>query len=72
MAELTRRPAAVVYDRVAAVYAWYTAPMEALGGRRFDETRALLIALGWLAALGVAAILLFRRTTQPAGRWLAT
>src|SRR6266511_947599 len=34
MTELTRRPAAVVYDRVAAVYDWYTAPMEALGGRR--------------------------------------
>jgi hypothetical protein len=24
----TRRPAAVGYDRVAAVYDWYTAPME--------------------------------------------
>ncbi|MGH9249618.1 MAG: hypothetical protein ACRD0W_08920 [Acidimicrobiales bacterium] len=26
----------------------------------FDETRALLIALGWLAALAAAAILMFR------------
>ena len=30
----------------------------------FDETRSLLIALAWLAALTTAA-LLFRRTTRP-------
>lgn len=34
MTEMARRPAAVVYARVAAVYDLYTAPMEALGGRR--------------------------------------
>jgi hypothetical protein len=28
----------------------------------FDETRALLIALGWLTALATAATLLFRHT----------
>jgi hypothetical protein len=33
----------------------------------FDETRALLIALGWLAALATAATLLFRHTAT--GRW---
>jgi hypothetical protein len=32
----------------------------------FDETRALLIALAWLAALTLAAAALFRRTAQPA------
>lgn len=34
----------------------------------FDETRALLTALGWIAALTVAVALVFRRTTQPAVR----
>jgi hypothetical protein len=33
----------------------------------FDETWALLIALGWLAALGTAATLLFRHTAT--ARW---
>jgi hypothetical protein len=33
----------------------------------FDETRALLIALVWLAALATAATLLFRHTAT--GRW---
>jgi hypothetical protein len=33
----------------------------------FDETRALLIALGWLAALGTATTLLFRNTAT--ARW---
>jgi len=32
----------------------------------FDEIGALIIALAWFAALLVAAILLFRRTTRPA------
>jgi hypothetical protein len=34
----------------------------------FDETRSLLIAVGWLGALLVAAVLLFRRTARPAAR----
>jgi hypothetical protein len=34
----------------------------------FDQTRSLLIALGWLAALGAAAALLYRRTTRTAGQ----
>ncbi len=34
MAGSARVPAAVVYDRVAAIYDLYTAPMEAFGGRR--------------------------------------
>jgi ubiquinone/menaquinone biosynthesis C-methylase UbiE len=51
MTELTRRPAAVVYDRVAAVYDLYTAPMEALGGRRarqrlFGRARGRVLELG--------------------------
>jgi hypothetical protein len=33
----------------------------------FDEIRALLIALVWLAALATAATLLFRHTAT--GRW---
>jgi hypothetical protein len=32
----------------------------------FDETRSLLVALGWLVALLVAAILLFRRAARAA------
>jgi hypothetical protein len=31
----------------------------------FDETRALLIAVGWLAALAAVAIVLVRRTIRP-------
>ena len=51
MTELTRRPAAVVYDRVAAIYDLYTAPMEALGGRRarerlFGRARGRVLELG--------------------------
>src|SRR5512146_2641771 len=34
MTKPTRRPQAVVYDRGAAIYDLYTAPMEALRGRR--------------------------------------
>ena len=34
----------------------------------FDQTRALLTALAWLAALAVATALLFRRTIRPASR----
>jgi hypothetical protein len=32
----------------------------------FDETRGLLIALAWLAALTLAAAMLFHRTAKPA------
>lgn len=51
MTELTRRPAAIVYDRVAAVYDLYTAPMEAVGGRRarqrlFGRARGRVLELG--------------------------
>lgn len=51
MSTPTRRPAAVVYDRVAAVYDWYTAPMEALGGRQarhrlFGRARGRVLELG--------------------------
>jgi len=34
----------------------------------FDQTRALLTALAWLAALAVTAALLYRRTIRPASR----
>ena len=37
-------------------------------GVDFDQTRALLTALAWLAALAVATALLFRRTIRPASR----
>jgi hypothetical protein len=33
----------------------------------FDQTRALLIAAGWLAVLAIAATILFRRTVRPRG-----
>jgi ubiquinone/menaquinone biosynthesis C-methylase UbiE len=51
MTELTRRPAEVVYDRVAAIYDLYTAPMEALGGQRarqrlFGRARGRVLELG--------------------------
>jgi ubiquinone/menaquinone biosynthesis C-methylase UbiE len=51
MTELARRPAAVVYDRVAGIYDLYTAPMEAFGGRRarqrlFGRARARVLELG--------------------------
>src|SRR5574341_122681 len=51
MTELTRHPAAVVYDRVAAIYDLYTAPMEAVGGRRarqrlFGRARGRVLELG--------------------------
>src|SRR6266702_1598947 len=47
----TRRAVAVVYDRVAPVYDVYTAPMEALGGRRarqrlFGRARGRVLELG--------------------------
>ncbi len=47
----TRRAVAVVYDRVAPVYDLYTAPMEALGGRRarqrlFGRARGRVLELG--------------------------
>jgi ubiquinone/menaquinone biosynthesis C-methylase UbiE len=51
MTELTRRPAATVYDRVAGAYDWYTTPMEALGGHRarkrlFSRARGQVLELG--------------------------
>jgi hypothetical protein len=51
MTGLPRAPAAVVYDRVAAIYDVYTAPMEALGGRRgrqrlFGRARGRVLELG--------------------------
>ena len=47
MARSVRVPTAVVYDRVAAIYDLYTAPMEALGGRRlFGRARGLVLELG--------------------------
>lgn len=51
MTELARRHACVVYDRVAAIYDLYTAPMEALGGRRarrrlFGRARGRVLELG--------------------------
>lgn len=52
MTGLTRRPAAVVYDRVAAVYDLYTAPMEALGGRRARQ-RLFGSACGRVLELGI-------------------
>jgi hypothetical protein len=52
MIELTRRPAAVVYGRVAGVYDWYTAPLEALGGRRARQ-RMLAHAHGRVLELGI-------------------
>ena len=52
MAELIDRRAAAVYDRVAAVYDWYTAPMEAMGGRR-ARRRVLARASGRVLELGV-------------------
>ena len=52
MPELTRQPSAVVYDRVAAVYDLYTAPMEAMGGRR-ARRRLLARARGRVLELGV-------------------
>src|SRR6266536_496995 len=47
----TRRAVAVVYARVAPVYDLYTAPMEALGGRRarqrlFGRARGRVLELG--------------------------
>ena len=51
MARSARVPGAVVYDRVAAIYDLYTAPMEALGGRRarrrlFGHARGHVLELG--------------------------
>lgn len=52
MTEVPRRPAAVVYDRVAAMYDVYTAPMEAMGGRR-ARRRLLARAQGRILELGI-------------------
>lgn len=60
MTELTRQPAAVVYDRVAAVYDFYTTPMEALGGRLarrrlFGRARGRVLELGVGTGLNLTA-----------------
>lgn len=64
MTEMARRPAAVVYDRVAAVYDLYTAPMETFGGRRARQ-RLLGRARGRVLELGVGTGLSLR--SYPAG-----
>lgn len=51
MARSARVPAAVVYDRIAAIYDLYTAPMDAFGGRRarrrlFGRARGHVLELG--------------------------
>lgn len=62
MPAATRRPAAVVYDRVAGVYDWYTSPMEAFGGRR-ARRRLFGRAHGRVLELGVGTGL--NLTTYP-------
>jgi ubiquinone/menaquinone biosynthesis C-methylase UbiE len=52
MTRQTRPPEAVVYDRVAGIYDWYTTPMETLGGRRARQ-RLLARATGNVLELGV-------------------
>jgi ubiquinone/menaquinone biosynthesis C-methylase UbiE len=52
MIRQTRPPEAVVYDRVAGLYDWYTTPMEALGGRRARQ-RLLARATGTVLELGI-------------------
>ena len=42
--------------------------MNGILGPSFDQTRSLLIALAWLAALATAAVLLYHRTTRIAAR----
>jgi hypothetical protein len=51
MTTSTRLQAAAVYDRAAAIYDWYTTPMEALGGRKahhrlFGRARGRVLELG--------------------------
>src|SRR6266508_872292 len=56
------------WARYAPGYGGYRVLIDATLTGDFDQTRALLIALGWLAALAAAATILFRRTTRPATR----
>ena len=53
------------WARYAPGYGGYRVLIDAVLTGDFDQTRALLIATGWLAALAVAATLLFRRTIRP-------
>jgi ubiquinone/menaquinone biosynthesis C-methylase UbiE len=60
MTKVTRRPAALVYDRVAGVYDSYTAPMEALGSRTarrrlFGRSRGRVLELGIGTGLNLAS-----------------
>lgn len=63
MSSSARGPA-IVYDRVAAVYDWYTAPMEALGGRRARQ-RLFGCAQGRVLEVGVGTGL--NLASYPAG-----
>lgn len=60
MASQTRAPAAAVYDKVAAFYDLYTAPMEALGGRKarrrlFGRAKGRVLELGVGTGLSLEA-----------------
>ncbi|WP_130511725.1 class I SAM-dependent methyltransferase [Krasilnikovia cinnamomea] len=60
MRDVPRRPATVAYDRVAAVYDWYTTPMETLGGRQarrrlFARARGRVLELGVGTGLNLSA-----------------
>lgn len=62
MSNQTSPRAAVVYDRVAAFYDFYTAPMEVLGGRRarqrlFGRARGRVLELGVGTGLNLQAYL---------------
>ena len=56
------------WARYAPGYGGYRVLIDATLTGDFDQTRALLIAVAWLAALAAAATILFRRTTRPATR----
>jgi ubiquinone/menaquinone biosynthesis C-methylase UbiE len=60
MASTTRRGDASAYDRVAAFYDWYAAPMDVLGGRRararlFGRARGRVLELGVGTGLNLAS-----------------
>jgi ubiquinone/menaquinone biosynthesis C-methylase UbiE len=60
MTRQTRAPAAAVYDKVAAFYDLYTAPMEALGGRKarhrlFGRAKGRVLELGVGTGLSLQA-----------------
>src|SRR6266498_654970 len=56
------------WARYAHGYGGYRVLIDGTLTGDFDQTRALLIAVAWLAALAAAATILFRRTTRPATR----